>query len=147
MLQRLSRRKTVLLTTYRRDGTPVATAVTLARAGDRLYFRTYDRAGKAKRLRRNSDVEVTPSNIRGAPRGEAVAARARLVEAEEERRARRALARTAPLLQGLLVPLTHRLARYRTLHYELVPRGSHQDHDQPAGGRPQTASTSVRPVA
>jgi hypothetical protein len=27
-----------------------------------------------------------------------------------------------PLLQALAVPLTHRLARYKTLHYQVLPR-------------------------
>jgi uncharacterized protein len=115
-------RKTALLTTFRRDGTPVATPVTCAIVGDRLYFRTYDKAGKAKRLRRHPDVEVVPSTFRGAPRGETLAARARLLSGAEERVAQRALARRSPFLQGILVPLTHRLARYRTLHFELEPR-------------------------
>lgn len=38
------RQKTVLLTTYRRDGTPVGTPVHIAVDGDRAFFRTWDRA-------------------------------------------------------------------------------------------------------
>jgi uncharacterized protein len=34
----------VLLTTYKRDGTPVGTAVNIAVEGDRAYFRTWDTA-------------------------------------------------------------------------------------------------------
>ena len=34
------RRRTALLTTYKRDGTPVATPVTIAVDGDRAYVRT-----------------------------------------------------------------------------------------------------------
>jgi uncharacterized protein len=116
------RGKTALLTTYRRDGTPVSTPVTVALDGDRLFFRTYDAAGKAKRLRRDPDVEIAPSDFRGRAYAEPLAARARLLEAEETRPARRALARTAPVLQGLAVPALHTLMRVRTLHYELTPR-------------------------
>jgi hypothetical protein len=36
--------------------------------------------------------------------------------------AARALARRHRILQAILVPAAHRLMRYRTLHYELVPR-------------------------
>ena len=36
--------------------------------------------------------------------------------------AARALARRHWILQAILVPATHRLMRYRTLHYELVPQ-------------------------
>jgi uncharacterized protein len=121
-LEPLARRKTALLTTYKRDGTPVATPVTVAVVDDRAYFRTWDTSWKAKRLRRNPEVEVAPSTARGEPRGEPVAATARLLSGSEERAARRALTRRSPVLQGVLVPLAHRLARYRTVHYELTPR-------------------------
>ena len=40
---------------------------------------------------------------------------------EEAKHAARAIAHRQPLLQGLLVPVYHRLMRYRTLHYELTP--------------------------
>jgi len=40
--------KTVLLTTYKRDGTPVGTPVSIAFDGDRAFFRSYDKAWKTK---------------------------------------------------------------------------------------------------
>jgi PPOX class probable F420-dependent enzyme len=110
-----------LLTSYRRDGTPIATPVSIAFDGDRAYFRTWDTAWKARRLRRNPNVQIAPSTFRGEQTGPAVRARARLLTGDEAQRARRALARRHPFLQGLLVPLGHRLMRYRTLHYELIP--------------------------
>ena len=36
--------KTILLTTYKRDGTPVGTPVSIAFDGDRAFFRSYDKA-------------------------------------------------------------------------------------------------------
>ena len=42
---------TILLTTYKRDGTPVPTPVSIAFDGDRAFFRSYDQAWKTKRLR------------------------------------------------------------------------------------------------
>ena len=50
-LDTLRQTKTILLTTYKRSGDPVATPVSIAFADDRAFFRTYDKAGKAKRLR------------------------------------------------------------------------------------------------
>jgi hypothetical protein len=53
-----------------------------------------------------------------------VAATARRLAGAEYRQAARALARKYPLLHGVLVPLTHRLARRktgRTVHFELKP--------------------------
>jgi PPOX class probable F420-dependent enzyme len=114
------KRRTALLTTYKRDGTPVATPVTIAVDGDRAYVRTWDSAWKAKRMRNNPAVLVAPSTMRGRVRGEAIAARSRLLDGNEARRAAHAIARRQPILQGVLVPLGHRLMRYRTLHYELT---------------------------
>jgi uncharacterized protein len=115
------KRRTALLTTYKRDGTPVATPVTIAVDGDRAYVRTWDSAWKAKRMRNNPAVLVAPSTMRGRVRGETIGARSRLLDGEEAERAARAIAGRQPILQGVLVPLMHRLMRYRTLHYELTP--------------------------
>jgi hypothetical protein len=119
-LEELSQHKTALLTTFRRDGTPVATPVTIVVNGDRAVFRSYDKAWKARRLRNNPAVEVAPSTVKGKPLSAAVPGRTRLLEGEEAEAARRMLRHRAPLLQGVVVPLFHRLRRYRTLHYELL---------------------------
>jgi uncharacterized protein len=112
--------KTIVLTTYRRDGTPVPTPVSIAFDGDRPYFRTWDTAGKAKRLRRDADVEIAPSTLGGRVTGAPLRARAVLLQGADARRARRALARRHPFLHRLLVPFGHKLMRVRTLHYELL---------------------------
>jgi uncharacterized protein len=115
------KRRTALLTTYKRDGTPVATPVTIAVDGDRAYVRTWDSAWKAKRMRNHPGVLVAPSTVRGRATGPSIAARSRLLDGDEARQAARAIARRQPILQGLVVPLAHKLMRYRTLHYELAP--------------------------
>lgn len=112
--------KTVLLTTYKRDGTPVDTPVSIAFDGDRAFFRSYDKAWKTKRLSRNPNVVVAPATVKGTPTGPGIAARARLLDDAEATVAARALARRHRVLQAIMVPLMHRLARYRTMHYELV---------------------------
>jgi hypothetical protein len=48
--------RTILLTTYKRDGTPVDTPVSIAFDGDRAFFRSYDQAWETKRLRNNPHV-------------------------------------------------------------------------------------------
>lgn len=113
--------KTVALTTFKRDGTPVDTPVSIAFDGERAFFRSYDKAWKTKRLARNPRVRVAPASVRGVPTGPAIEAQARLLEGDEAREAARALARSHRLLQAVLVPVTHRLMRYRTMHYELHP--------------------------
>ena len=66
--------KTALLTTFRRDGTPVPTPLSVAVDGDHAYVRTYEKAGKNKRLRNNRHVELAPSTTRGNPTGTPVPA-------------------------------------------------------------------------
>jgi uncharacterized protein len=116
-----ARRRTALLTSYKRDGTAVGTPVTIAVAGNRAFVRSYDRAGKAKRMRNRSEVRISPSTVRGRTVGEEISARSRLLTGEEATEAARAIARRQRILQGILVPVLHRLARYQTLHYELTP--------------------------
>jgi PPOX class probable F420-dependent enzyme len=116
-----ARRRTALLTTFKRDGTPVDTPVTIAVEGDHAFMRTYDRAWKAKRMRNDPSVRIAPATVGGRPRGEAVAARAVLLDGPDAEHAARAIARRQPILQGVLVPLLHRLKRYRTLHYRVMP--------------------------
>lgn len=117
--------KTVLVTTHRRDGTPVPTPVSLAVDGDRAVMRSYESAGKTRRLRRDPTAEVGPCTSRGAATGPAIPVVVRRLEGDEARRATRLLRRKHPLLHGVVVPLAHRLARSRTgrtVHFELTPR-------------------------
>jgi uncharacterized protein len=116
----LSPHKNMLLTTFKKDGTPVPTPVTVAVEDGRIFFRTYSDAWKFKRMRRNPHVEVAPSTFRGKPLGPAMPGRVRRLEGDDVAVARRALARRAPLLQRFLVPLLHRVMRYTTIHYELT---------------------------
>lgn len=122
-LESLRHTKTILLTTYKRDGAPVATPVSIAFDGDRAFFRSYNKAWKTKRLRNNPSVDAAPATFRGKPTGPGVHAHATLLSDDQARIAAHALARRHPLLQRVLVPLAHRIMRYRTIHYEL-----HADH-------------------
>lgn len=115
------REKAALLTTYRRDGTPVATAVNIAVEGDHAFVRSWDTAGKIKRIRNNPEVELAPSTMSGKPTGPAIRARARLLSGDESAHAGRLIARKHPILQGVLVPLFHRLRGLTTAHVELRP--------------------------
>jgi uncharacterized protein len=116
----MARTWTVLLTTYKRDGSAVPTPVNLAVEGDHAYFRSYDKAWKTKRIRNNPMVEVAPCSLRGKPRGPALTARARLLEGPEDEHAAEVLERKYPIFQRRIVRLGHRMARYRTMHYELA---------------------------
>ena len=71
-------------------------------------------------MRNNPAVLVAPATVRGRATGRPIDARSRLLEGDEARHAARAIARRQPILQGVLVPVTHKPMRYRTLHYELT---------------------------
>lgn len=115
------RQNTVVLTTYRRNGTPVGTPVHIAVAGDRAFVRTYDTAGKYKRICRNPEVTIAPSKVGGRPTGPPIHAWARVLTGEDWVTAGKALARKYPILHGLLIPWFHRLRRNKTIHFELTP--------------------------
>jgi uncharacterized protein len=75
----LGRQRYVSITTYRRDGSAVATPVWVTAGGGRLYVWTGAQTGKAKRIRRNPDVTIAPCTARGKPTGPAEPARAQVV--------------------------------------------------------------------
>jgi hypothetical protein len=118
--------KTVRLTSYRRDGTPVGTAVSIAVEDGRAFVRTFDEAWKYKRMRRNPVVEVAASTFGGEATGPAVRVHARELQGTEAEYAAELLARKQPILQGFLVPLYHRLRGYETKHFELTPEDAHR---------------------
>ena len=110
---------TMQLQTRRRDGRWVATPVSLVLVDGHGYFRSYDAAGKSKRLRNFPDVRVAPSTLLGRPLGPVREGRARLLHGSEAQIASEALARRYPLLHRWMVPWTHRRKGWTTLHYEL----------------------------
>jgi PPOX class probable F420-dependent enzyme len=119
------RQKTILLTTYRRDGTPGGTPVSIAVHGDHAYVRSFQKSVKTRRVRRNPAVEIAPSTALGRPLGPPVPATMRRLDDDESRRAASLLSRKHPLLHGVLVPLSHRVILRaktgKTVHFELTP--------------------------
>jgi PPOX class probable F420-dependent enzyme len=117
-LQRMLASRTVLLETRKRDGSWVGTPINLASADGHVYFRTWNTSGKAKRLRNFPDARVAPSTMSGKPTGDAVTIHTRLLDGDEAERARTAINKRFPLMHGVLVPLTHRAKKVKTVHYE-----------------------------
>lgn len=70
----------ILLTTYRRDGTPVPTPVWVTPLDGALGVWSAPDAGKVKRIRRNPAVTVATCDIRGNNAGPAHAGRADLLD-------------------------------------------------------------------
>jgi len=119
-MTRFADERHLLLTTFRRDGSAVATPVHVATEGDVAYIRTFAPSGKVTRIRRNSDVEVAPSTMRGRPTGAATRAHARILDGVEAEHAGRLLAAKYPLLHGRLIPWFHRRRKLVTVHLELT---------------------------
>jgi PPOX class probable F420-dependent enzyme len=90
-VERLGRGSYLLVTTFRKDGTPVPTPVWVGRDGDELIVWTQTTAGKVKRVRNNPTVELTACDLRGKPRGETVKGTARILDADGTERGRRVL--------------------------------------------------------
>ena len=86
----LAKKRNVVVTSHKRDGSAVATAVNVVVIGDR------------------SKVTVPP-----------ISATARLRGPNEVPAVREALCRNYPIPQARLGPLAHRLRHYDTVHYEL----------------------------
>jgi uncharacterized protein len=64
-LSALGAEKFISLTTFKKDGTPVATPMWIGRDGDHLFFWTPADSWKAKRAKNNPRVLLTPCNRRG----------------------------------------------------------------------------------
>ncbi|MEU2434200.1 PPOX class F420-dependent oxidoreductase [Streptomyces sp. NPDC007861] len=94
-LQELARAKCVSLTTFRKDGTGVATPVWFAVDAGVLYVWTRSDSWKVKRLRRDDRVTLTACDVRGriAPGAEQAEGTARLLDGDELKRVRGLLSR------------------------------------------------------
>ena len=85
----------ISLTTFRRDGRPVATPVWQAPHDGELFIVSEADAGKVKRLRNNTTVRVAVCDLRGrvAPNAPAADGTARLLSEVETAAARELIAR------------------------------------------------------
>lgn len=92
-----------LLTTYRRNGEPVATPVTIAVRAGAVYFVTAASSGKARRLTVRPDVTVAPATVRGTATGPAAQGQAQLLDGAGSRRARRLRQPGGPLFWSYLL--------------------------------------------
>ncbi|MEV1051911.1 PPOX class F420-dependent oxidoreductase [Streptomyces sp. NPDC049887] len=94
-LQQLDRAKYISLTTFRKDGTGVATPVWFAVEGGELYVWTRSDSWKVKRLRRDARVVVAACDVRGrvGEGAETVEGTARLLEGSDLKRVRKLLSR------------------------------------------------------
>ena len=107
----LAQAKYLSLTTFRRDGTPVATPVWLVPEGDALRVITQADSGKAKRLRNDPRVLLAPCDARGNLKGEQVEGTAVLEDAAETARTAAMIEKRYGLLGKLLMWRSRRASR------------------------------------
>ncbi|MFJ7334133.1 PPOX class F420-dependent oxidoreductase [Streptomyces sp. NPDC101110] len=109
-LDELGAGKYLLITSYRRNGTPVATPVWVVRDGAALGAWTPADSWKVKRIRNRADVLVGPCDLRGNPTGDQVPATAEICDPATTARYRRLIAGKYGLM-GRLTLLGSRLRR------------------------------------
>ncbi len=96
----------VLLTTFRKDGRPVPTAVWVAPIPEGLGVWTGGDSGKVKRIRRDGTVTLAVCDRRGNPTGPPVNGTARVLDAEGTARVRAAVRKKYGLLGKLLTTMS-----------------------------------------
>lgn len=101
--QEIADGKYVSLTTFKKDGTPVATPLWGAWDGDRLLVWTTTDSWKVKRIRRNPRVTVAPCSARGKIEGETVDGVATILDDTGTETARAAIAKKYGILGWLTV--------------------------------------------
>jgi dimethylaniline monooxygenase (N-oxide forming) len=121
-LEQLARKRHALVTTFRQDGTPVATPVWVAVAGARIYVRAERSSGKVKRLARDERALLAPCTARGRSLGAPLPARGRVLEPAEEAVAERALASRYGLGRSVF-ERTMDLMAVDMCYLELTPNG------------------------
>jgi uncharacterized protein len=85
--------KYISLTTFRKNGTGVATPVWFGENSGKLYVMTRSDMGKTKRIRNNSQVQVAPCTVRGRVTGPEFAATARILSKQDHAHARHTINR------------------------------------------------------
>jgi PPOX class probable F420-dependent enzyme len=110
----------MLLTTFTRDGKPVATSQRVVLDGDRAYFRTGHRTGPSRRLGDGGWVQVAPCSVLGFIRYDLpLDATARLLAGAEASTVAATLTSKYPGRPRFLRRLFHRVLRRETAYYEL----------------------------
>jgi len=105
--------KYLSLTSFKRDGTGVATPVWFVIENGRLLIHTDPESGKAKRIRRNPLVMIAPCTAGGRLRGDPVRATAEFFPTVETDRVMRLLARKYRVDRVLLLPIYRVVQRLR----------------------------------
>lgn len=116
-LKQFEKQQFLNIETFRKNGQGVKTPVWFAQDGDRLHIWTETSSGKAKRIRMNGNVRITPSTASGDVLGEWVNARATVHDSEVK------LTETETLFKkkyGIIFTILSRLNKWRGGKYTSV---------------------------
>jgi uncharacterized protein len=105
--------KYLSLTSFRRDGSGVATPVWFVADNGHLLVETDADSYKAKRIRRDPHVRIAVCDARGRPRGEAVDAEARILPDADRCRVERLLAHKYRIDRFTVLPIYRLVMRLR----------------------------------
>jgi uncharacterized protein len=105
--------KYLSLTSFKRDGSAVATPVWFVIEHGCLLINTDPQSLKAKRIRRNPAVMVAPCTASGRLRGDPVPARAELLPHSELERVEQLMARKYRIDRVLILPIYRAVQRLR----------------------------------
>jgi uncharacterized protein len=105
--------KYLRLTTFRRDGTPVATPVWFVQEGDRLLVRTGGDSGKVKRIRNNASVTVADASATGRAKTPPIPARAEVLAVAEIAHVDELMARKYSMDRIFILPIYNLVQRLR----------------------------------
>ncbi|MGC7099888.1 PPOX class F420-dependent oxidoreductase [Amycolatopsis lurida] len=115
-LERLAAEKYVVVTTFRKNGTPVPTPVWIARRDGELVLWSERAAGKVKRLRNDPRVAVQASDFGGKKtHGDKVSGQARLLDEDETEQVRGAIAREYGIVGRVTMFFSRLRGRQRTV--------------------------------
>jgi PPOX class probable F420-dependent enzyme len=107
------RGKYLSLTSFRRDGSGVATPMWFVADDGQLVVETDADSYKVKRIRRDPHVRIAVCDARGRPRGEAIDAQATVLPDSERERIERLLARKYRIDRFTVLPLYRLVMRLR----------------------------------
>ena len=115
--------RAILLTTFRRDGSPVGTPIWFVVRNGTIYATTTATSGKVKRIRNTSRVLVAPCTQLGKVTGPTYEGRARVLTEQEMREVLSAIRRRYGILDLIFSLLNRFQGQNEEVALELTPAG------------------------
>jgi len=120
----------IALTTFKKNGQGVTTPIWFVFDRDKIFFCTFEKFWKVRRIRNNPNVEIAPAKARmAAPKdykiiGKTIKGVARLLEGEEAKAANRLLRKKYGFFKYRVFNILRGISLFRSklLFYEITPK-------------------------